>query len=139
MCIRDRDGRRRHRRQVRARLHRRLPRRLGLLPRPPHRPLRESHSMTAVPTPLDDPTTTRIVSGDTEAIFVPGHGMLGISLRHKAVEFLRRIDDLKTYAALNRTAGIPSLFPWANRLAGFQYEVAGHENRLGVARDDPRC
>jgi len=81
--------------------------------------------MTAVPNPLDDPTTTRIASGDTEAAFVPGHGMLGISLRHKGVEFLRRIDDLKTYAALNRTAGIPFLFPWANRLAGFQYDVAG--------------
>jgi len=81
--------------------------------------------MTAVPNPLDDPTTTQIASGDTEAIFVPGHGMLGISLRHKGVEFLRRLDDLKTYAALNRTAGIPFLFPWANRLAGFQYDVAG--------------
>jgi aldose 1-epimerase len=82
-------------------------------------------STSSLPNPLDDPTTTRIASGETEAVFVPGHGMLGISLRHKGVEFLRRIDDLKTYAALNRTAGIPFLFPWANRLAGFQYEVAG--------------
>jgi len=81
--------------------------------------------MTALPNPLDDPTTTRIAAGDTEAVFVPGHGMLGISLRHEGVEFLRRIDDLKTYAAKNQTAGIPFLFPWANRLAGFQYEVAG--------------
>ena len=79
--------------------------------------------MTAVSNPLDDPTTTRIHAGDTEAVFVPGHGMIGISLRHKGVEFLRRIDDLKTYAAKNQTAGIPFLFPWANRLAGFQYEV----------------
>lgn len=79
--------------------------------------------MTAVLNPLDDPTTTRIVAGDTEAVFVPGHGMLGISLRHKGVEYLRRIDDLKTYAAMNQTAGIPFLFPWANRLGGFQYEI----------------
>ena len=80
--------------------------------------------MTAVPNALDDPTATRITAGDTEAVFVPGHGMLGISLHHKGVEFLRRIDDLKTYASRNQTAGIPFLFPWANRLSGFQYEVA---------------
>ncbi len=78
---------------------------------------------TPVPNPFDDPTATRITAGDTEATFVPGHGMLGISLRHQGVEFLRRIDDLMTSAAKNQTAGIPFLFPWANRLAGFQYEV----------------
>jgi aldose 1-epimerase len=79
--------------------------------------------MTAVPNALDDPTATRIAAGDTEAVLVPGHGMLGISLRHGCVEVLRRIDDLRTYAARNQTAGIPFLFPWANRLAGFQYEI----------------
>ncbi|MEZ5827394.1 MAG: aldose 1-epimerase [Hyphomicrobiales bacterium] len=81
--------------------------------------------MTGVPNPLNDPTATRISAGNTEATFLPGHGMLGISLRYKGVEFLRRVDDLKTYAAKNRTAGIPFLFPWANRLDGFQYEAAG--------------
>jgi aldose 1-epimerase len=79
----------------------------------------------AVPNPLNDPTATALAAGDTEATFLPGHGMLGISLRHRGVEFLRRIDDLKTYAAKNRTAGIPFLFPWANRLASFHYEAAG--------------
>jgi len=78
-----------------------------------------------VPNPFDDPTATRIAAGETEAIFLPGHGMLGMSLRHRGVEFLRQIGDLKASAAKNRTAGIPFLFPWANRLAGFQYEVAG--------------
>jgi len=82
--------------------------------------------MTAdIPNPLNDPTATRIAAGDTVATFLPGHGMLGISLRHKGIEFLRRIDDLPAAAAGNKTAGIPFLFPWANRLAGFQYEVAG--------------
>ena len=88
---------------------------------------------TPVPNALDDPTATRIAAGDLEATFVPGHGMLGISLRHQGVEVLRRIDDLKLYAAKNRTAGIPFLFPWANRLAGFQYEV---EDR-GVTLERP--
>lgn len=82
-------------------------------------------TQTSKPNPLDDPTATRIAAGDYEATFLPGNGMLGISLRHKGIEFLRRVDDLKTYAAKNRTAGIPFLFPWANRLAGFHYEVAG--------------
>lgn len=81
--------------------------------------------MTTVPNDLDDPTATRIASGDTEAVFLPGHGMLGISLRHQGIEYLRRNEELKLFAEKNRTAGIPFLFPWANRLAGFQYEVAG--------------
>jgi aldose 1-epimerase len=82
-------------------------------------------TQTGVPNSLDDPTATRIAAGLTEAVFLPEHGMLGISLRHKGVEFLRRNEELKIFAEKNRTAGIPFLFPWANRLAGFQYEVAG--------------
>ncbi|ODR96139.1 hypothetical protein AUC69_15320 [Methyloceanibacter superfactus] len=81
--------------------------------------------MSGVANDLDDPTATRIATGDTDATFLPGHGMLGISLRHQGVEYLRRVEELKIFAAKNRTAGIPFLFPWANRLAGFQYEVAG--------------
>ena len=81
--------------------------------------------MTAVPNALDDPSATRIAAGETGAVFLPGHGMLGISLRHQGIEYLRRNEELKIFAERNRTAGIPFLFPWANRLAGFQYEVAG--------------
>ena len=81
--------------------------------------------MTAVPNTLDDPTATRITAGETQAVFLPGHGMLGISLRYQGIEYLRRNEELKIFAEKNRTAGIPFLFPWANRLAGFQYEVAG--------------
>lgn len=81
--------------------------------------------MTAVPNALDDPSATRIAAAETEAVFLPGHGMLGISLRHQGIEYLRRNEELTIFAEKNRTAGIPFLFPWANRLAGFQYEVAG--------------
>jgi len=80
--------------------------------------------VTGVPNPLDDPTATRIGAGGTEAVFLPGHGMLGISLRHEGIEYLRRNEELKIFAEKNWTAGIPFLFPWANRLDGFQYEVA---------------
>lgn len=81
--------------------------------------------MTGVPNSLDDPTATRIAADETEVVFLPRHGMLGISLRHKGIEYLRRNEELKILAEKNRTAGIPFLFPWANRLGGFQYEVAG--------------
>lgn len=87
--------------------------------------------MTVVPNDLDDPTATRIAVCDTEAVFLPGHGMLGISLRHQGMEYLRRNEELKIFAEKNRTAGIPFLFPWANRLDGFQYEVAGRGVTLG--------
>ncbi|MGH6735898.1 MAG: aldose 1-epimerase [Methyloceanibacter sp.] len=79
----------------------------------------------AVPNPLNDPTAVALTAGDLEAVFLPGHGMLGISLRRQGIEFLRQIDDLKTAATSGAVAGIPLLFPWANRLAGFRYEAAG--------------
>lgn len=78
-----------------------------------------------VPNLLNDPTAARISAGDTEATFLPGHGMIGISLRKNHIEALRRIDNLIVCSAANRTAGIPFLFPFANRLADFRYEAAG--------------
>jgi aldose 1-epimerase len=68
-----------------------------------------------------------LVAGDLEAIFLPGRGMLGASLRHRGVEMLRRVDDLGAAAAKGSTAGIPLLHPWANRLAAPRYRAAGRE------------
>ena len=56
--------------------------------------------------------------------------MLGASLRHRGVELLRRVDDLEAAAAKGSTAGIPLLHPWANRLGGLSYRVAGTEVTL---------
>ena len=56
--------------------------------------------------------------------------MLGASLRHHGVELLRRVDDLEAAAAKGSTAGIPILHPWANRLGGLTYRVAGTEVTL---------
>jgi galactose mutarotase-like enzyme len=53
--------------------------------------------------------------------------MLGASLRHRGVELLRRVEDLESAAAKGSTAGIPMLHPWANRLSGPSYRVAGTE------------
>jgi aldose 1-epimerase len=80
--------------------------------------------------PLGSPTALRLAVGDLEAVFLPAWGMLGASLRHRGEELLRRIEDLAAAAAKGRTAGIPLLHPWANRLAGPRYEAAGHKVTL---------
>ncbi|HEY4910792.1 MAG TPA: aldose 1-epimerase [Methylomirabilota bacterium] len=56
--------------------------------------------------------------------------MLGASLRHRGVELLRRVDDLEGAALKGSTAGIPMLHPWANRLSGSSYRVAGTQVTL---------
>ena len=79
---------------------------------------------------LKDPSARTIAAGELEAVFLPAHGMLGASLRHRNMEILRRIEDLQAAAAKGSTAGIPLLHPWANRLAGFHYGAAGREVNL---------
>jgi len=79
---------------------------------------------------LNDPSARTLVAGDLEAVFLPGHGMLGASLRHRGMEMLRRVEDLDGAAASGSTAGIPLLHPWANRLSGFRYRAAGQEVNL---------
>jgi aldose 1-epimerase len=85
---------------------------------------------TGYPGALRDSSAHSIVAGDLEAVFLPGHGMIGASLRDRGAEILRRVEDLETMALKGRAAGIPLLHPWANRLAGFRYRVAGREVAL---------
>jgi aldose 1-epimerase len=82
---------------------------------------------------LKDPSVRALVASDLEAIFLPGHGMLGASLRHRGVEMLRRVEDLEGTAAKGSTAGIPFLHPWANRLASSHYRAAGREVNLDLS------
>src|SRR5208337_312883 len=82
---------------------------------------------------LSDPSARTIVAGDLEAVFLPGHGMLGASLRHRGAEILRRVDDLEAAAAKGSSAGIPLLHPWANRLVGPRYHAAGREVELDLS------
>jgi aldose 1-epimerase len=82
---------------------------------------------------MSDRYARTLFSGDLEAVFLPGRGMLGASLRHRGVELLRRIDDLGAAAAKGSTAGIPLLHPWANRLDGLSYRAAGREVILDPA------
>ena len=68
-----------------------------------------------------------LAAGELQAVFWPDAGMLGISLRHRGAEFLRRIDNLEASKAKGSTAGIPLLYPWANRLASLHYRSAGRD------------
>ena len=47
---------------------------------------------------LNDPSARALVAGDLEAVFLPSHGMLGISFRHRGGELLRRVRDLEAAA-----------------------------------------
>jgi aldose 1-epimerase len=76
-----------------------------------------------------------------QATFVPDAGMICSSLRHRGDELLAQNSGLAAYAERGATMGIPLLYPWANRLAGFGYDVGGrtvevpHDQAL-VALDD---
>ena len=79
---------------------------------------------------LRESSAHSIVAGDLEAVFLPGHGMIGASLRHRGAEILRRVEDLESMGVKGSAAGIPLLHPWANRLADFCYRAAGREVAL---------
>ena len=57
------------------------------------------------------------------ATFVPGAGMICSSLIHRGNELLAQNAGLAAYARRGATMGIPLLYPWANRLADFDYSV----------------
>ncbi len=80
--------------------------------------------------------TLRDEDAALEATFVPGAGMLCCSLRHRGEELLASNEGVSAYAQRGKTMGIPLLYPWANRLAGFDYTVAGHT--VAIPRDPAR-
>jgi aldose 1-epimerase len=79
---------------------------------------------------MTSPSTRILTARDLQATFWPEAGMLGASLRFRGVELLRRVDDLDAARIKGSTAGIPLLYPWANRLSGLQYRAAGREVSL---------
>lgn len=72
-----------------------------------------------------------LTAGDLEATFLPGLGMLGVSLRHRGREHLSLHGGLEAYAE-GHTTGLPLLAPWANRLAGFEYRIGRRVVRFGA-------
>ena len=72
-------------------------------------------------------------AGDLRAVFLPGSGMLGASLRFRGEELLGRVDDVAGFARAGEVCGLPLVHPWANRLAGFGYRAAGRAVALDPA------
>jgi galactose mutarotase-like enzyme len=95
-----------------------------------------------VETAVDGFAARTLVSpnGVLEATFVVDAGMVGCSLRHERAELLDPRRGVARYASAGATMGIPLLHPWANRLEGFRYTVAGRavslDARSGVLHLD---
>jgi aldose 1-epimerase len=77
-----------------------------------------------------------LVAGALRAVVLPSQGMLCCSLQHAGVELLREVDDLETRAQSGRPAGIPLLYPWANRLECPHFSVLGRAVALDLASPD---
>ncbi len=80
--------------------------------------------------------TLRDEQAPLEATFLPGAGQLCCSLRHRGEELLTQNAGVEAYVERGKTMGIPLLYPWANRLAGFDYTVAGRT--VAVPHDPTR-
>jgi aldose 1-epimerase len=59
--------------------------------------------------------------------------MLGWSLRQQGVELLGHPVALESYVETGEPTGVALLHPWANRLAGSEYEIAGRRVRLDLS------
>jgi aldose 1-epimerase len=80
--------------------------------------------------------TLRDARAQLQATFLPGAGMLCSSLRHRGEELLAQNRGVETYVERGKTMGIPLLYPWANRLAAFDYTIAGRS--VSVPHDTTR-
>ncbi len=85
---------------------------------------------------LNDP------GGELEVTYLTGLGMVVSSMRHHGAELLAQRGGPEAYAVHGSTFGIPLLHPWANRLSGWDYEIAGRRVELDpgaalIHRDGP--
>lgn len=77
-------------------------------------------------------------SGELTATFLPDVGMTGVSLERGGDEYLS-VPGGVAHLRAGHTAGLPLLAPWANRLAGRHYRVAGRDvdlEGLDLSTDD---
>lgn len=73
---------------------------------------------------LGGETSVRLRGGDYEAVFLPGLGMLGASVKHRGAELVSLHGGLEAYRS-GHTTGIPLLAPWANRISSRRFRAAG--------------
>lgn len=78
-------------------------------------------------------TLTSAESDGIEVAFVPSAGMVACSLLHRGEELLGQRGGLAHYVRAHSTMGIPLLYPWANRVGGEEFAVAGREVDLSSA------
>jgi galactose mutarotase-like enzyme len=71
------------------------------------------------PLRIADPT------GRLAAEFIPGLGMVGVSLQHEGEELLAQLGGAEAYAERLKTFALPLLYPWANRLNAWEYTALG--------------
>ncbi len=73
----------------------------------------------------------RLDSGSgLSATFVPGAGMICVSLDFEGQEYLAQRDGLSAYVESGSTMGIPILYPWANRLARDSWKFGPRPARI---------
>jgi aldose 1-epimerase len=82
-----------------------------------------------------DPRVVELADGDLTARFATHVGMVGCSLRHRGEELLGIGGGLDAYVDHGAVFGVPLLYPWANRLGGWDYEACGR--RVTLDRDSP--
>ena len=80
-----------------------------------------SHSATCPPAAGRMDAMAELRAGELTATWLPEHGMVGASLRHRGGELLGQRGGLDAYVAKGSAFGIPLLAPWANRLDGLRY------------------
>jgi galactose mutarotase-like enzyme len=69
-------------------------------------------------------------AGDLEATFVPELGMVCRSLRHEGEELLDQRKGLSAYASQGSTFALPLLYPFANRVSAWSFDLAGRRVEL---------
>lgn len=80
-----------------------------------------------------DTVTLHDPAAPVAARFVPGAGMIGISLTDDGVELLGQRRGLDAYISAGKTMGIPLLYPWANRLGTNTFQVG--DDLVDIAPD----
>ena len=68
--------------------------------------------------------------GGLSATFVPGAGMIVVSLTFEGEEFLDQREGLGKYVESGSTLGVPILYPWANRLARDSWKFGPQPARI---------
>jgi galactose mutarotase-like enzyme len=68
--------------------------------------------------------------GGLEATFVPELGMVCCSLRHEGEELLHQRKGMAAYASSGSTFALPLLYPFANRVSEWSFDLGGRSVRL---------